>query len=212
MTAAHYPSQGSSARWLMPLNAVLAVVCLVLFLLAIEQRQAVQTWHAVRDGAAPAMQQAGDWLGARTSDVRQALDPTPPVAADPEDVILTGTFVSIDAETPIIAAFEGSRVILNDQILTTRPLRVAAGYDVFAPGQTFAERLDARADAQIELREVVPNPQAEPVAPSALCAGAAPSSLALLHRQDTVDLMLFPRGSEATSLGEPCVVAALKAQ
>ena len=61
------------------------------------------------------------------------------------------------------------------------------------------------------LREVVPNPETEAVAPSALCTGAAPSSLALLHRQDTVDLMLFPRGAEVTALGEPCLVVALQA-
>ena len=212
MTAAHYPSQGSSARWLMPLNAVLAVVCLVLFLLAIEQRQAIQTWHAVRDGAAPAMQQASDWLGARTSDVREVLDPTPPVAADPMDVILTGRFVSIDVEAPVVIAFDGPRVTLNDQTLTTRPLRIAAGSDVFAPGQTFAERLNARADAQIELREIVPAIDADTVAPSALCGEAVPSALALLHRQDTVDLMLFLQGPETASLGEPCAVWALKAQ
>lgn len=212
MTAAHYPSQGSSARWLMPLNAVLAVVCLVLFLLAIEQRQAVQTWHTVRDGTAPAMQQAGDWLGARASDVREVLDPTPPVAADPVDVVLTGTFVSSDVETPMAVAFEGSRVTLNDQTLTTRPLRIAAGSDIFAPGQTFAERLNARADAQIELREIVPAIDADTVGPSALCGEAVPSALALLHRQDTVDLMLFMQGTETASLGEPCAVWALKAQ
>ena len=212
MTAAHYPSQGSSARWLMPLNAVLAVVCLVLFLLAIEQRQAVQTWHAVRDGAAPAMQQASDWLGARTSDVREVLDPTPPVAADPMDVILTGRFVSIDVEAPVVVAFDGPRITLNDQTRTTRPLRIAAGSDAFAPGQTFAERLNARADAQIELREIVPAIDADTVAPSALCGDAVPSALALLHRQDTVDLMLFLQGTETASLGEPCAVWALKAQ
>jgi hypothetical protein len=211
MTAAHYPSQGSSARWLMPLNAVLAVVCLVLFLLAIEQRQAVGAWHAVRDGAAPAMQQASDWLGDRTTDVREVLDATPPVVADPVDVLLTGTFVSVDADLPLVVTFDGARVVLGDQTLTTRPLRIAAGSDAFAPGQTFADRLDAHLDAQIELREIVPNPETEAVAPSALCAGAAPTSLALLHRQDTVDLMLFPRASETTSLGEPCVVVALKA-
>lgn len=212
MTAAHYPSQGSSARWLMPLNAVLAVVCLVLFLLAIEQRQAVQAWHAVRDGAAPALQRAGDWLGDRTTDVREALDPTPPVAADQAVVLLTGTFVSVDAEAPMVVTFDGPRVVLGGQTLTTRPLRIAAGADAFAPGQTFAERLEARADAQIELREVVADSEAEAVAPSALCAGAAPSSVALLHRQSTVDLMLFPRASDTTSLGEPCVIVTLKAQ
>lgn len=211
MTAAHYPSQGSSARWLMPLNAVLAVVCLVLFLLAIEQRQAVQAWHAVRDGAAPAMQRASDWLGDRTADIREALDPTPPVAADPVDVLLTGTFVSVDAEVPLVVTFDGPRVVVGEQTLTTRPLRIAAGSDAFAPGQTFAERLDALPDAQIELREVVPNPEAESVAPLALCGGAVPETLALLHRQDTVDLMLFAPSDEAISLGEPCVAAALKA-
>ncbi len=196
----------------MPLNAVLAVVCLVLFLLAIEQRQAVQTWHAVRDGVAPAMRQASDWLGARTSDVREVLDPTPPVAADPVDVILTGKFVSMDVEAPVVIAFHGPRVTLNDQTLTTRPLRIAAGSDAFAPGQTFAERLNARADAQIELREIVPAIDADTVAPSALCGEAVPSALALLHRQDTVALMLFLQGTETASLGEPCAVWALKAQ
>ncbi|WP_374599847.1 hypothetical protein [Brevundimonas sp.] len=211
MTAAHYPSQGSSARWLMPLNAVLAVVCLVLFLLAIEQRQAVQAWHAVRDGAAPAVQRASDWLGDRTADVREVLDLTSPPAADPVDVLLTGTFVSVDAEVPLVVTFDGPRVVVREQTLTTRPLRIAAGSDAFAPGQTFAERLDALPDAQIESREVVPNPGAESVAPLALCGGAVPETLTLLHRQDTVDLMLFAHATEATSLGEPCVVVALKA-
>ncbi|MGV9008322.1 hypothetical protein [Brevundimonas sp.] len=210
MTAAHYPSQGSSARWLMPLNAVLAVVCLVLFLLAIEQRQAVGAWQAVRDGAAPAMQRAGGWLGERTSDVREALDPTPPVAADPLDVGLAGTFVSVDDQTPLVVIFEDPRVILGDQALTTRPLRIAAGSDVFAPDQAFAERLDARADAQIELREVVPND--DEAFASALCAGVVPSVLGLLHRQDTVDLMLFPQSTGNAPLGEPCAVRALKAR
>lgn len=195
----------------MPLNAVLAVVCLVLFLLAIEQRQAVQAWHAVRDGAAPAVQRASDWLGDRTADVREVLDLTSPPAADPVDVLLTGTFVSVDAEVPLVVTFDGPRVVVREQTLTTRPLRIAAGSDAFAPGQTFAERLDALPDAQIESREVVPNPGAESVAPLALCGGAVPETLTLLHRQDTVDLMLFAHATEATSLGEPCVVVALKA-
>ncbi len=212
MTAAHYPSPGSSARWLMPLNAVLAVVCLVLFLLAIEQRQAVQAWHAVHDGAVPTMQGAGDWLSERASDVREALDPTPPVAADPLDVILTGTFVSIYSDAPVVVSFEAATVTLDGQTLTTRPLRIAAGSDVFAPDQTFAERLDARSDAQIELRQVVPNDEAEAIAPSTLCGGAIPSALALLYRQDTVDLMLFPPGTGAAPLGKPCAVLVLRAQ
>jgi hypothetical protein len=128
------------------------------------------------------------------------------------DVILTGRFVSIDVEMPVVVAFDGPRVTLNGQTLTTRPLRIAAGSDAFAPGQTFAERLNARADAQIELREIVPAIDADAVAPSALCGEVVPSALALLHRQDTVDLMLFLQGTETAALGEPCAVWALKAQ
>ncbi len=179
---------------------------------ALASSQAGQAWQAVRDGAVPTMQGAGDWLGERASDVREALDPTPPVAADPLDMILTGTFVSTDDDAPVVVVFDAATVTLDNQTLTTRPLRIAAGSDVFASDQTFAERLDARSDAQIELREVVPDDDAEPVAPFTHCGGAAPSALALLHRQNIVDLMLFPQGTGTALLGEPCAVLTLRAQ
>ena len=88
----------------------------------------------------------------------------------------------------------------------TSPLRIAAGRDHFVFGQTFADQLDAPADAQIELRRIIPVSRGEPVKPSALCGGETPGVIALLHRRDRVDLMLFRAPGR---LGPDAPVAAL---
>jgi hypothetical protein len=86
-------------------------------------------------------------------------------------------------------------------------LRIGAGDEAFNTlRETFAARLDARADAQIELRAVVPQDRDQAVADSALCGGAKPGVAALLHRGDRVDLMLF---RERTIIGPDAATEAL---
>jgi len=181
----------------------LAFLCLVLFLLAVEQKHAVAAWDALRNDAAPAARRVADWAGRLAagdarglSGLKTALADRPPaLAADPADEILAGEFGPADdaaREALGGAAFAGAMVRFDTgDSFRTSPLRIAAGGDHFAFGQTFAARLDAPADAQIELRRIVPTNRGEPVGSSGLCGGETPLLIALLHRGDQVDLMLF---------------------
>ncbi|MDP3369080.1 MAG: hypothetical protein Q8M32_04445 [Brevundimonas sp.] len=204
MTAAAEPRSPAPRQTRMKgFAGVLAFVCLVLFLLAIEQKQAVEAWRAIRDGALPAAGRLADWASDRgrgeakgLSGLKQAVagDEGPMTAAD-SDRVLTGEFGPADAatrETVGSVNFIGSTVRLETgESFRTMPLRIAAGREAFVFGQTFADRLAAPADAQIELRRVVPVSRGAPIAPSSLCGGQAPGVIALLHRRDRVDLMLF---------------------
>ena len=171
----------------------LALPCLVLFLLAIEQKQAVQAWQAIRDDAAPAAGRVADWAGRLPSGEADGL--TGLKAATPSDAVLTGEFGPADEATRVAlggATFAGAMVRFDTgDSFRTSPLRIAAGREHFVFGQTFADRLDASADAQIELRRIIPVTRGEPVRPSALCGGEAPGLMAMLHGRDRVDLMLF---------------------
>ena len=181
----------------------LALPCLVLFLLAIEQKQAVQAWQAIRDDAAPAAGRVADWAGRLPSGEADGLtglkaalaDDSNPQAATPSDAVLTGEFGPADEATRVAlggATFAGAMVRFDTgDSFRTSPLRIAAGREHFVFGQTFADRLDASADAQIELRRIIPVTRGEPVRPSALCGGEAPGLMAMLHGRDRVDLMLF---------------------
>lgn len=182
------------------LVGVMSFVCLVLFLLAVEQKQAVQAWAAVRDGAAPAAGRIARWVGDGASDGLSGLRTAAagaggPAAASPQDGVLAGEFAPADETTRAAVGgvgFTGAMIRLETGgVLRTQPLRIASGRDAFTLGQTFAARLNARDDAQIELRRIVPADRARPVAPSPLCAGRAPGVVALLHRGDRVDMMLF---------------------
>ena len=181
----------------------LAFLCLVLFLLAIEQKQAVEAWRALREAAVPAAGRTVDWavkgLSGEASGMdglKQAVVGTGgPAAALETDSVLSGEFAPADAETRNAVGavtFVGAAVRFESgDSLRTTPLRIAAGRERYTFSQTFAGRLDAPEDAQIELRRIVPASRAEPVAPSALCGGRTPGVIALLHRRDRVDLMLF---------------------
>ncbi|GLS00898.1 hypothetical protein GCM10007859_09070 [Brevundimonas denitrificans] len=181
----------------------LAFLCLVLFLLAIEQKQAVAAWAAIRDDAAPAAGRVADWAGRLVSGegdgmtgLRAALaDDGNPLVAAPTDAVLAGEFGPADETTRAAlggATFAGAMVRFDTgDSYRTSPLRIAAGREPFVFGQTFADRLEAPADAQIELRRILPVSRGEPVKPSALCGGETPGLIALLHRRDRVDLMLF---------------------
>jgi hypothetical protein len=190
------------------LAGALSFVCLVLFLLAIEQKQTVAAWEGFRDGAGPAVRGVADWArrlpdGAADglAGLRSAIaDEARPLAAEPGSaVILRGEYGPADAaaRTSIGAlAVVGAELRFESgERLRTRPLRIAYGQEAFAPGQTFAARLDAPADAQIELREVIAPAGGRPVPPSALCGGEPAGVAALLHRRHRVDLMLFRAGA-----------------
>ncbi len=185
------------------LAGTLAFLCLVLFLLAVEQKQAVAAWAAIRDDAAPAAGRVLDWAGRLASGEGDGLtgfkaaladDGNPRVAAA-TDAVLAGEFGPADETARAAlgsATFAGAvvRFDTGDSFRTT-PLRIAAGRESFVFGQTFADQLEAPADAQIELRRIVPMNRGEPVKGSPLCGGDTPGLIALLHRHDRVDLMLF---------------------
>jgi len=204
MTAATAPSQTAMKR----LAGALSFVCLVLFLLAIEQKHAVAAWETLRAGAGPA--------AARLADQARRL---PPKAAGGFEELrstvarqtaswralrtaTTGSGGAAASETPAAAAAAavdpGSLTLVaaelrfgNGDILRTRPLRIASGRDAFAPGRTFAAQLKAPADAQIELREVVAPARGQAIPSTELCGGEPARAAALLQRRDGVDLMLF---------------------
>lgn len=201
MTVVATPRRTASRqRGLKSLVGMMSFVCLVLFLLAIEQKQAVQAWTAVREGAVPAIGRIADWMGEGAADGvsglrRAAAGAGGPAAASSRDAILAGEFAPADDVTRAAVGgvgFTGATIRLETGgVLRTQPLRVASGREAFTFGQTFAARLNAREDAQIELRRVVPAGRDRTLAPSPLCAGRAPGVVALLHRGDRVDMMLF---------------------
>lgn len=203
MTVAEARSTAPRQTGLKSLAGVLAFLCLVLFLLAIEQKQAVAAWAAIRDDAAPAAGRVADWAGRLASGegdgmtgLKAALaDDGNPLVAASTDAVLAGEFGPADETARAAlggATFAGAMVRFDTgDSLRTSPLRIAAGRDHFVFGQTFADRLEAPADAQIELRRILPVSRGEPVKPSALCGGETPGLIALLHRRDRVDLMLF---------------------
>lgn len=203
MTVADVRSTAPRQTGLKSLAGVLAFVCLVLFLLAIEQKQAVAAWQAIRDDAAPAAGRVLDWAGRLPSGEAEGLsgleaalaDDDNPLAAADAAAVLAGEYGPADDATRAVlggATFAGALVRFDTGAsFRTTPLRIAAGREHFAFGQTFADRLDAPADAQIELRRLVPVTRGAPVGPSPLCGGQAPGLMAVLHRRDRVDLMLF---------------------
>lgn len=185
------------------LAAALAFLCLVLFLLAIENRQATEAWRALRDEAAPTAARVADWAARLPSGQADGLtglktavatDPRR-LTADPRDIVLTGEFGPADEATRVAVgavAFVGADLRFETgDTLHTQPLRIASGRDAFVAGQTFAGRWDAPADAQIELRRIAPGTRSRPVAASAPCGGEIPGVVALLHRRDRVDMMVF---------------------
>jgi hypothetical protein len=191
-------------------------VCLVLFLLAIEQKQAVEAWAAVRDNAVPAAARVTDWIAggaaAGVAGLKQAATGGDvATAAAPDSVVLAGDFAPADdvtRETVGGVSFVRARIQFEaGETLHTRPLRIAAAHEVFVHGgPTFADRLSAPPDAQIELRRVIASPGQRAVAGSPLCGGAVPGAVALLHRRDRVDLLLF---RERTIIGPDAPTEAL---
>jgi len=204
MTTAVLPAR----NWLMPLNAVLAVVCTVLFLLAVEQRQALAAWGAVRTAAASMFERTGGWVESGASGVtRLTAGGAAPTAPDPADMVLSGAFVSEDPEAP------RSEVVFQHQdirfeggaVLRTRPWRITTAGETRVEGQTLSDRLNTVAEAQIEWRLTDAPVKKEAEAAERLCNGVTPERLAILHRTDRVDLLLFPAGREPLDdIAAPC--------
>ena len=201
MSAATARSQTAMKR----LAGALSFVCLVLFLLAIEQKQTVAAWDALRHGVVPAAGRVADWAAGLPSGAADGLSglktaitaEPPPVAAEPGSAaFLRGLYGPADDATRAGAGsvtFVGAELRFeNGERLRTRPLRIAAGRDRFVRGQTFAARLNAPADAQVELREVIGG---EATPSSGLCGDRSAGVAALLHRGTDVDLMLFAAGA-----------------
>jgi len=187
-------------RGMARLAAGLGFVCLVLFLLAIEQKQAVAAWSVVREEVAPAVGDAAGWaidggpggLSGLQDAVRRN-DTT--LTADSGDRALTGEFDPVDEATRDAvgtATFIGASIRLEKgDSFRTQPMRIVPGRESFVAGQTFADRLAAAPDAQIELRRIVPVTRGSPVAATSLCGGEVPGVVALLHRQGRLDMLMF---------------------
>ena len=203
MTAAGNHNQTAMKR----LAGALSLVCLVLFLLAIEQRHTVAIWETLRDEAVPAARRVAGWTARLPSEASAGLNGLSGLktaAAGEAALLAASPDASMDLKGEYGPADEAARAppgalsvagaelrLENGDVLRTRPLRIAAGGDVFGSGQTFARRLNAPAGSQIELREVVPPPGVRTVPPLKLCGGEAAVVAALLHRRDRLDLMLF---------------------
>ncbi|MFN3932673.1 MAG: hypothetical protein ACK4JY_13090 [Brevundimonas sp.] len=194
------------------LAGVLSFVCLVLFLLAIEQKHTVAAVDAVRAEAGPAARRVADWAAGlssgaadgfgelRSKVARQAASwrAAPPAAPVHDGVAADGTRSAPGVAPPAAGslALVGAELRFGTgESIRTRPLRIARGRDSFAPGQTFAARLSAPADAQVELREVVAPARGQPVPPLTLCGGEPAGVAALLYRPDRTELMLFRTGT-----------------
>jgi len=211
------PAAASRQTGLKRLAAALGFLCLVLFLLAIENRHAIEAWRTLRDEAVPAAGRIADWAARLQSGeadglsgLKTAVTTNPRVAtADPRDLVLAGEFGPADEATRVATgavAFVGADLRFDGGVvLHTKPLRIAAGREAFVAGQSFADRWDAPADAQIELRRIVPKARNRPVAAFPPCGGA-PGVVALLHRQDRVDMMVF---RERTVVGPDAPPAAV---
>ena len=188
------------------LAGVLAFVCLVLFLLAIEQRHTVAAVEAVRAEAGPAARRVADWAAGLSSNAAAGVADMGSKVARETAAWRAGSAAApararvLNAESTPRAATPpaGSLTLAGAELrfgtgetIRTRPLRIAWGRDSFAPGQTFSARLNATADAQIELREVVAPARGQPAPPLSLCGGEPAGVAALLYRPDRTELMLF---------------------
>lgn len=203
MTAAVFTSGPRPRRVGMKiLTALLTTVCAIELLIAFEQIRPPSEWR-VAPAAAPALPtldiptlELGAWVSGMRDRLAAVVLPEPVLLADAADVPLRGRFVASSPDATVAgAAFDGAVIRLGDEMLRTRPWRIALGSEDAVQGQTFAQRLDAAPDAQIELRQVLPSEDGGAVAASPLCSGQAPGTVALLHRQDQVDLILFRAGA-----------------
>ncbi|MDZ4372432.1 MAG: hypothetical protein U1C74_13555 [Phenylobacterium sp.] len=159
--------------------AVLGTLCLVLLLLAFDERGAERAFHVVRDG-----------VGRAKVLLTRAAPPPAPAA---RGVVLMGRFEP--AAESAAAEVTGAIDLVAAEVrfekagtLKTQPHRIAYGRE------PFAAPLGAAPADQLELRRIVPGKGQEAVAATPACSGEAPGWIALLSRGQRLDVLLFRPG------------------
>ena len=93
MSAASAPSQTAMKR----LAGALSFVCLVLFLLAVEQKQTVAAWESLRAGAGPIARGVADWAGRLPSGAADGLEGLKTAVAGEDRPIAHGDTIYLTA-------------------------------------------------------------------------------------------------------------------
>lgn len=164
------------------LAAGLGFLCVVLLLLAFDEGQATRAVEAVRARVDPVVTRAGAMIRGE-----RAAQPAPAAGAWP---VLFGRFEPRGPGPGGAVDFvAGELRFETGGTLRTRPARIAYGRE------GFAARLNLAPNAQIELREVVPQKAARAVEPSILCQNEAPGWVALAQRDGRVEIMLIRAGA-----------------
>lgn len=172
------------------LAAGLGFICVVLLLLAFDEGQATRAVDAVRDHTGPLIARAGSML----KGAAQSVAPAPAVESYP---VLFGHFVPRGEAPGGPVDFVAAELRFETGgTLRTRPHRIAHGRE------GFAGRLHLPADAQIELREVVPMKGARAVEPTVLCQNEVPGWVALAQHDGRLEIMLV-RAGPAPALTDP---------
>lgn len=157
--------------------AFLGTLCLVLLLLAFDERGAERAYHVVRDGVGRAK-------------VLLTRAEVPPAPAS-RGVVLIGRFEPVGDAAETIGTLDLVAAEVRFEkagVLKTQPHRIAYGREAFvAP-------LGAAPTDQVELRRVVPAKGQSAVAATPACSDEAPGWIALLPRGRQMDVMLFRPG------------------
>lgn len=160
----------------------LGFLCVVLLLLAFDEQQATRAVDAVRAHVGPVVSRAGALIRGEPAPV-----PAPAAGAYP---VLFGRFEPQGPGPGGPLDFAAAELRFEaGGVLRTRPARIAYGRE------GFAARLHLPADAQIELREVVPLKGARSVEPSVLCQNEVPGWVALAQHDGRVEIMVIRAGA-----------------
>lgn len=170
---------------------VLGLLCVTLLHLVLDEERG-----AAAGRASPSATSAGrpDLTSVQPIDSPDRGDTSRPASAIVgEEAILTGAFRAADAAGGVNQiAFVGGHVEFSTgERLHTRPLRIAAAGEQVGGGRTFAQMWKVLPDVQIELRTVSSPEEGRRNRVPALCGDRAVERMALLHRRNRLDLLLF---------------------